>query len=203
MDHELARVEALEQQVHRREWHTQAIARRVRWWRTLACSLRLPGLVSWVLPLGLTLEMSTPEGPGGLALRLAALTHKQRHLTGATDEAGCLEVVLRGTNLRAVSGLGRAGCAGESGEPIPDCPNGVSNPILRANEPRAEGFNNLHTGSLYVVAGKECNLSHVGGLVVGLRSARRGDFAAGYRGRAPRPAERAFNWAAGPLFADE
>jgi hypothetical protein len=141
--------------------------------------------------------MSTPEGRDGLALRLAALTHKQRHLTGATDEAGCPDVVLRGTNLRVVSDLGRAGCTGESGEPIPDCPNGVGNLILAANEPRAEGFNNLHTGSLYVVAVKEYNFSHVGGLVVGLRPARRGDFARGYRGRAPRPAERAFNWASG------
>jgi hypothetical protein len=56
MDHLRERLDALEQQVHTLTQHTQMATRRLRWWRGLACSLAVVGLLSWGLPLGLARE---------------------------------------------------------------------------------------------------------------------------------------------------
>jgi hypothetical protein len=62
----------------------------------LACGLVALGLLNWALPVGTAQEESPAGGNRSLEQRLAALEHKLRHLTSATDEDGRIEVVITG-----------------------------------------------------------------------------------------------------------
>jgi len=117
--------------------------------------------------------------------------------------------------LHLVNGLGSTACFNEQGV-IPGCPNGLGNLIVGYNEPRVLD-EDIRTGSHNVVIGQEHNFSHFGGIVVGLRNAIRGNFAAvsggnentasGFSavvsGGRNRTAEGDFDWVAGDLFADD
>lgn len=166
MDSLRERVEMLEQQ-------TRAVERQLRWWRGLSCGLVVLGLLAWALPSGTAQEEpSSGRHRGGfflLAQRVAALEHKLRHLTSATDEQGRDEVVITRANLRIVNGLGETATT-----------NGLGNLIVGYNEPRIREDSedpNVRTGSHNVVVGQQHNFSRFGGLVVGLHNEISGDFA--------------------------
>jgi hypothetical protein len=155
------------------------------------------------------------------------------HITIAKDDAGRLEIILSGVNLRIVNGLGSTDCIDEQGSPIPDCPNGLGNLIVGYNEPRVpEVGENIRTGAHNVVVGQEHNFSRFGGLVVGFLNTISGDFAvvsgggfnmasggrsvvrggqettasgfgSSVSGGRNRTAEEDFDWVAGSLFEDE
>jgi hypothetical protein len=113
MDQLHTRVDALEHQLHILHQQTRAVERRLRWWHGLACSLVALGLLTWALPVGTAQEEPPAAESRSLAQRLAALEHKLRHLTSATDQEGHPEVVITGANLRIVNGLGRTDCGTE------------------------------------------------------------------------------------------
>ena len=87
--------------------HTRTVEQRLRWWKGLACGLTVVALLTWALP-----SSTAQETPGGLErvvqrlLPLDNLLRLLQHLTIAADEAGRLEVVITGANLRIVNGLG-------------------------------------------------------------------------------------------------
>jgi len=158
MDELHARLDALEHQVHTLHQQAHAVARRLRWWRRLACGLVVFGLIGWALRAGTALSgqlLSLPD-------RLDALEGK---LTTVTFDAAAHELVITGVNLRLRNGLGST-----------ETTNGLGNLIVGYNEPR-EGEENVRTGSHNVVVGKQHQFSSVGGLVVGLQNEIRGAFA--------------------------
>jgi hypothetical protein len=168
MDALHARLDALEHQVHTLHQQAQAVDRRLRWWRRLACGLGVLGCLGWTLQ-----AVTAGEGKVlSLPDRFAAI---ERKLAPLTFDAATNEVVITGANLRIINGLGQTDC-GPQDHPIPDCPNGLGNLIVGYNEPR-EGEENRRTGSHHVVVGPQHNFSSVGGLVVGRQNEIRGAFA--------------------------
>jgi trimeric autotransporter adhesin len=167
LDEVRKRFEALEQQTEQLKQQTHVLARQVRWWRVLACSGMLLGLVNLPLQSGTAADTQ----PRGMAERMATLEHKLSALTfdGATNE-----VAITGANLRIVNGLGTT-----------ETTNGLGNLIVGYNEPRSNitcdpgvvNCKNTSTGSHNVVVGKEHNFSSFGGLVVGYQNEISGIFA--------------------------
>jgi hypothetical protein len=170
------RIAALEQQMSIMSAHTRMVERRLRWWRGIACSLLIVGLISLPLPSG----MATEEHPGrahreehtdkdnkGLAQRVKALEDEakafQATLAAVTFDATTNELIITGANLRIVNGLGST-----------DTTNGLGNVIVGYNEGR--GRDN-RTGSHNVVVGQRNNFSSFGGLVVGDFNEISGNFA--------------------------
>jgi trimeric autotransporter adhesin len=176
MDQLQTRLDALEQQMH-------TVTRRLRWWRGLAGGLLALAVLTWVLPLS-TAQEGARSGEQGLAQPVAALEDLLQHFSRKKNE-----VFLTGANLHIVNGLGQTDCGTEE-EPIPDCPNGLGNLIVGYNELRQDApicevlppgdpvCTDTRTGSHNVVVGQEHNFSRFGGVVVGLRNAISGDFAA-------------------------
>jgi hypothetical protein len=169
MDQLLDRIQTLERHVQSLQRQTTSVARRLRWWRRLACSLAV--LTVFGLPLSLG---AGPEDGKGLPQRIEALERKLEHVTSVIGPDGFPELVITGANLRIVNGLGRTDC-GTDAEPIPNCPNGLGNLIVGYNELR--GFGDVRTGSHNAVIGKEHSFSSFGGLVVGLANSISGAFA--------------------------
>jgi hypothetical protein len=148
LDNFRERFEALEQQTEQLKHQTQALERRLRWWRGMACGVVLLSLLSLALPSGKAAD--TP--PTGLADQVAALQEKLKALT--FDDA-TNEVVITGANLRIVNGLGST-----------ETTNGVGNLIVGYNE-FDPLITNIRTGSHNVVVGRANNFSSFGGLAVG------------------------------------
>jgi hypothetical protein len=98
MDQLQTRLDALEQQMH-------AVNRRLRWWRGLACSLAVLGLLGWGIPLSLTREDAPDKGKGekGLAQRVAALEELLKHFSREKHE-----IFITGANLHLINGPGSA-----------------------------------------------------------------------------------------------
>jgi trimeric autotransporter adhesin len=162
-------IEKLGERLEAIEHRARMMERRLRWWRILACSLVVVGLV--ILPLvgGTAQEQSSYER--AMARRLAALEYKLQYISG-----GLNEVVITGANLRIVNGLGTT-----------ETTNGLGNLIVGYNELREEnpsclgiipGTNctDTRTGSHNLVVGKEHNFSSFGGIVVGDFNEISGDF---------------------------
>jgi trimeric autotransporter adhesin len=145
------RLEALEQQTEQLKHHTQAIERRLRWWRRLAYGLGVLGLLSLPLTSGTAQEgySSSTKELRSLARRVEDLEYKLVHITSGPDD-----VTISGANLRVVNGLGATNTT-----------NGVGNIIVGYNEDRGDG-NDTRTGSHNVVVGRQHNFSSFGGLVV-------------------------------------
>jgi hypothetical protein len=162
MDHLQTRLETLEQQMH-------TVNRRLRWWRGLACGAVVLAVLTWALPAVIAQEDALERGQKGLAHRVAALEKLLKHFSREGKE-----IFITGANLHIVNGLGRTSCTEDSGEPIPDCPNGLGNLIVGYNESRGE---DIRTGSHNVVVGIQHNFSSFGGLVVGEFHTLSGDFA--------------------------
>jgi hypothetical protein len=198
MDDLLDRIQTLEQDVQNLQQQTTSVARRLRWWRRLACSLAV--LTVFSLPLSLGAGPEERRGDHykgdrghhhkpkddddkvvrGLVQRVRALERKLQHVTSERDENGLPHMVITGANLRIVNGLGRTDCTDEQGNEIPACPNGLGNLIVGYNEPRPEeaGFGPpIRTGSHNVVVGQFNNFSRFGGLVGGLFNTISGEFA--------------------------
>jgi hypothetical protein len=182
MDNLLHRVEALECHVRTLEAHTQTVERRLRGWRWLACSLIVLSLVSLGQSLSTAQEERLEERLQTLAPWLDDVKDTLRklhdlltHVTIATDDAGRLEIIFSGVNLRIVNGLGQTDCGpGPDGpEPIPNCPNGLGNLIVGYNE---RLFAHVRTGSHNVVVGPFHSFSRFGGVVVGRLNTISGDF---------------------------
>src|SRR5262249_44304979 len=112
------RLEALENQARAFAHQTRAAERRLRWWRILACSSVVLGVV--ILPLvgGTAQEQSSYER--AMARRLAALEYKLQYVSGGPNE-----VVITGANLRIVNGLGNK-----------ETTNGLGNLIVGPNDER-------------------------------------------------------------------
>jgi hypothetical protein len=198
MDPLLGRIETLEQHVQQLTQQSASVARRLRWWRRLACSLMALMVVS--LPISLGADDRRHDDRKGdkhrghfnpkhdkhddkddkelrkLRERIRDLERKLKHVTSERDENGLPQLVITGANLRIVNGLGRTGCVDEGGQEIPGCPNGVGNLIVGYNEPR-EADANIRGGSHNVVVGTLHNFSRFGGVVVGFRNTISGDFA--------------------------
>jgi hypothetical protein len=179
MDDLRPRFDALESRIHTLHQQTHAMARRLRWWRGLACSLVVLGLLTWALPLGTAQEGSVAgneKGKQGLEERMAALERLLKHFSRKGND-----ITIKGANLHIVNGLGSTDCLDEQGDDIPDCPNGLGNLIVGYNELRElppDGEDpNVRTGSHNVVVGQGHNFSRVGGLVVGFVHTLSGDFA--------------------------
>jgi hypothetical protein len=177
MDDLRRRLDALEHHLHALHQHTHTVERRLRWWRGLACSLVVLGLLTWALPV-----VTADDAKNDLEQRLAALETLLAHFSRQGNE-----VLITGANLHIVNGLGRTDCTDAQGEPMAECPNGLGNVIVGYNEPRdtPEGGEdrNVRTGSHNVVVGPQHNYSRVGGLVVGVWNESSGDFAAVSGGR--------------------
>ncbi len=172
MDRLCERVEALERQTHR-------LARQLRWWRGIACSVLGLGLLTWVLQVANAADAQSRTLADRVALlrdEVAALRDKLGHIMSATDAQGLPEVVITGANLRIVNGLGRTDCTDEQGTPIPGCPNGLGNLIVGYNEPRGSEPDR-RAGSHNIVVGIRNNFSRIGGIVVGEWNEINGDFA--------------------------
>jgi hypothetical protein len=175
MDHLLDRIQTLERHVQSLQQQTTSVARRLRWWRRLACSVAV--LTVFGLPLSLG---AGPEDGKGLPQRITALERKLEtlerkleHVTSVIGPDGFPELVITGANLRIVNGLGSTDCGAQE-QPIPSCPNGVGNLIVGYNELRRA--DDVRTGSHNVVVGMEHNFSRFGGLVVGRFNTISGDF---------------------------
>ena len=172
LDNFRERFEALEQQTGQLMHQTRTITRRLRWWRGLACSLVVLGLLTWALPV-VTADDAKHDDKKGLEQRVAALETLLKHFSREDNE-----VFIKGANLHIVNGLGSTDCTDEQFVPIPDCPNGLGNLIVGYNEPREPEFGeNIRTGSHNVVVGQRHNFSRFGGLVVGDVNEISGDFA--------------------------
>jgi hypothetical protein len=172
MDRLGERVEALERQAHR-------LARQLRWWRGLACSVLGLGLLTGALQVGNAADAQSrtlAERVAVLQDEIARLRDKFVHITSATDAQGLPEVIITGANLRVVNGLGRTDCTDAQGRPMPGCPNGLGNLIVGYNEPRGSEPDR-RTGSHNVVVGIRSNFSRFGGVVVGDWNEISGDFA--------------------------
>jgi hypothetical protein len=158
MDPLHARLDALESQVHTLSQQAQAVDRRLRWWRRLACGLGVLSCIGWTLQ-----AVTAGDGqPLSIPDRFAALEHK---LTALTFDASTSEVRITGANLRLVNGLGAT-----------ETTNGLGNLLVGYPEPR-DSEEPRQTGSHNVVVGKEHRFSSFGGLVVGLQNEIRGAFA--------------------------
>jgi hypothetical protein len=189
MDHLLERIQTLEQQVQSLQQKTTFVARRLRWWRRLACVL----VVLTVFSLPVSLSGAKGDEPGlvrGLAQRVRALERKLQHVTMEVGAGSLLpELVITGANLRIVNGLG-----------FTESTNGTGNLIVGYNEPRPPGFiaievplgddrsgsHNIpievpldddRSGSHNIVVGQWHNFSSFGGLVVGVASEISGQWA--------------------------
>jgi hypothetical protein len=186
MDDLLGRVQSLEQHVQHLQQQTVSVARRLRWWRLLACSLAVLTVFAMPLSLGAGPEdrragarragsahQQKPKHDddkisNGLAHRLRALEQKLEHVTSEIGDGGHRELVLTGANLRIVNGLGTT-----------DTTNGLGNLIVGYNEirgPFVQNPENVRTGSHVVVIGRGHNFSRFGGIVVGDTNAIAGDF---------------------------
>jgi hypothetical protein len=169
MDQLDARLNALEQQMH-------SMNRRLRWWRGLVGGVLMLAGLTWALPAVIAQEEEAKgKGPKGLAQRVEALEQLLKHFSREKNE-----IFITGANLHIVNGLGETDCTDdESGEPIPDCPNGLGNLIVGYNELREPiiGGEDIRTGSHNVVVGMQHNFSRFGGLVGGLFNTISGDFA--------------------------
>src|SRR5262245_20784513 len=147
------RLEALEQQTQELKHHTQAVERRLRWWRRTAYGLGVLGVLA--LPLA---PVKAQEG-ASLEQRIEQLEYKLAHVTSGPDD-----ITISGANLRIVNGLGATNTR-----------NGLGNLIVGYNEHRQGGtlfcgpppLSDTRTGSHNVVVGEELNFSSFGGLVVG------------------------------------
>lgn len=93
MDPLHVRLDALEHPMHSLQQQTHTLARRLRWWRGLACGLVGLAVLTWALPSG--------TAQGTLEQRVAALEAK---LVKLTFEAATNEVVITGANLHIVNG---------------------------------------------------------------------------------------------------
>ena len=142
------RREALEQQTEQLKHHTQAIERRLRWWRRLAYGLGVLGLLSLPLTSGTAQEgySSSTKELRSLARRVEDLEYKLVHITSGPDD-----VTISGANLRVVNGLGATNTT-----------NGVGNIIVGYNEDRGDG-NDTRTGSHNVVGGQAAQLLELRG----------------------------------------
>jgi hypothetical protein len=169
LDEVRKRFAALEQQTEQLKQQTHVLARQVRWWRVLACSGMLLGLVNLPLQSGTAADTQ----PKGMAERMATLEHK---LSALTFDGTTNEIVITGANLRIVNGLGST-----------ETTNGLGNLIVGYNELRQENpdcpgvfltCTDTRTGSHNVVVGKEHNFASFGGVVVGLHNETTGDFSA-------------------------
>ena len=164
MDQLQTRLNALEQQMHTLQQHTNTVTRRLRWWRGLACGLVGLAVLAWALPVSLAQDGDAQEqGQTGLAQRVAALEDLLKHFSREDNE-----VFLTGANLHLVNGLDAT-----------QTTNGLGNLIVGYNELREliiEG-ENIRTGSHNVVVGQEHDFSRFGGLVVGIANTISGDFA--------------------------
>jgi hypothetical protein len=170
MNHLQTRLEALEQRTH-------TVERQLRWWRGLACGLLGLAVLAWALPVGTAQEdtvAGNEKGKKGLEQRVAALESLLTHFRRKGNE-----ITIKGANLHIVNGLGSTDCTDDqTGNPTPDCPNGLGNLIVGYNEPRPEGVGeNIRTGSHNVVVGQWHNFSRFGGLVVGEFNTISDDFA--------------------------
>jgi hypothetical protein len=163
MDDLRERVEALEH-------HARSVERRVRWWRGVACTVVMIGLLSWALPSSIAQAAKEEHLLQTLARRLAALEHKLVHVRG-----GFNEIVITGANLRIVNGLGETNTT-----------NGLGNLIVGYNEPRptdivgpAPAFVSPddRTGSHNIVVGAMQNFSSFGGIVAGVLNDITGEYA--------------------------
>jgi hypothetical protein len=168
MDNVRERIEALERQTEQLKHETQAlkthtriVERRLCWWRGIACSVMLLGLVSLPLQSGTAADTQ----PGAMGDRMAAVENK---LSAMTFDATANEVIITGANLRIVNGLGSTATTNglgnlivgynESREADPDCEN-----VTRSRRPCID----TRTGSHNVVVGQQNNFSSFGGLVAG------------------------------------
>src|SRR5215510_16000104 len=138
------RLEALEQQTQELKHHTQAVERRLRWWRRIACGLGLVGL------LALPLSSVTAQVGQSLEQRVEQLEYKLAHVTSGPDD-----ITISGANLHIVNGLGATNTI-----------NGLGNLIVGYQEHRGDGFVDTRTGSHNVIVGRQHNYSSFGGLVV-------------------------------------
>jgi hypothetical protein len=171
MDNFRERFEALEQRTEQLQQHTRTVERRLRWWRGIACGAIVLALLGFPLQSG-----KAQYEDKDLAQRVADLEYKLEYVSGGPNE-----VVITGANLRIVNGLGRTDCGEQTGEPIPNCPNGLGNLIVGYNEERSGG-DDRRTGSHNVVLGTFNNFSRFGGVVAGLANEISGDFASVYGG---------------------
>src|SRR5262249_45213870 len=76
MDNFRERFEALEQQMKVMGAHTRTVERRLRWWRGIACSLVVLGLLSWAPPLGTAQNL--PQQPNQSPQALEPSRHVTR-----------------------------------------------------------------------------------------------------------------------------
>ena len=183
MDHLLERIQTLEQHAQSLQQQTISIARRLRWWRRLACGVMVLAIFS--LPLSLGADDRRHDDRKGekhrghfnskhdkdddkddkelrkLRERIRALERKLQHVTSERDENGLPAFVITGANLRIVNGLGRTDCADEQGNPISGCPNGLGNLIVGYNE-RLSTWS-IHTGSHNIVGGGSLTTSPASG----------------------------------------
>ena len=177
MDNVREQIEALAQQTEQLKHQTQAleartrsVARRLRWWRGIACGVIVLALVGFPLQSG-----KAQYEDKGLAQRVKDLEYKLLYVTGGDNE-----VVITGANLRIVNGLGAT-----------DTTNGLGNLIVGYNELRQGNPNcptgfpciDTRTGSHNMVVGTQHNFSSFGGLVVGFVNELRGEYASVSGGR--------------------
>src|SRR5262245_43211866 len=138
------RLEALEQETQELKHYTQAVERRLRWWRRMAYGLGVLGM------LALPLASVKAQVGASLEQRVEQLEYKLAHVTSGPDD-----VTISGANLRIVNGLGATNTV-----------NGLGNLIVGYNEHRPAFLTNTRTGSHNVIVGRQHNFSSFGGLVV-------------------------------------
>src|SRR5215510_4902970 len=122
------RLEALEQQTEQLKHHSQAVERRLRWWRRMACGVGVLALLSPPLTSvraqegqSATTELqSATKELRRLARRVEDLEYKLVHITSDPTT-----VTITGANLQIVNGLGATNTV-----------NGVGNLIVGYNEDR-------------------------------------------------------------------
>src|SRR5262245_22952574 len=150
------RLEALEQETQELKHYTQAVERRLRWWRRMAFGLGVLGF------LALPLASVKAQVGASLEQRVEQLEYKLAHVTSGPDD-----ITISGANLRIVNGLGAT-----------DTVNGLGNLIVGYNEHRpSPPFTNTRTGSHNVIVGTQHNFSSFGGLVIGQFNEISGPFA--------------------------
>jgi hypothetical protein len=176
-------IEQLHERVEAVERRARMMVRQLRWWRGLVCGLPGLAVLTWALPAVIAQEDAWERGQKRLAQRVAALEKLLKHFSRKRNQ-----VFVTGANLHIVNGLGQTGCDNPQGEPIPDCPNGLSNLIVGYNELRTDRslLPNVRTGShnvVVMVVGRQHNFSRFGGLVVGDLHTISGDFASVSGGR--------------------
>jgi hypothetical protein len=138
------RLEVLEQQTQELKHHTQAVERRLRWWRRMAYGLGVLGV------LALPLASVKAQVGASLEQRVEQLEYKLAHVTSGPDD-----ITISGANLHIVNGLGATNTV-----------NGLGNLIVGYQEHRLAPSPNIRTGSHNVIVGRQHNYSSFGGLVV-------------------------------------